>query len=134
MSGMKIFHQGGFVLLEAMLGVAIFAIGVIALGQCVNACLAAEAARTQDQTARLVLSNRMAEIEAGAVVLEDAKTEKLKGPFEGISLKQTRKALNKKNENDQELVGLQIVTLEASWSNGRQEQAKDLSFYVLRTK
>ena len=117
-----------------MLGVAIFAVGVIALGACVNNCLSAEAARTQDQTARLVLANRMAEIEAGAVILEDVKTEKLKGAFEGITLKQMRKPLEKQNEDKQDLRGLYIVSLEASWMNGRQPQLKTLSFYVLRTR
>ena len=127
-------RRAAFVLLEAMLGVAIFAVGVIALGACVNNCLSAEAARAQDQRVRLALSNRMAEIEAGAVILEETKTEKLKGLFEGITLKQTRKVLDKKNEDDQELRELYTVTLEASWMNGTQSQSKDLSFYVLRTR
>src|SRR5205823_8553433 len=69
-------HSAAFVLLEVMLGVLIFSIGVLALGQCVNNCIAAESARNDDQRARLALENRMAEIEAGEVETTKAQTDK----------------------------------------------------------
>src|SRR5450432_3183536 len=116
-----------FVLLEAMLGVAIFAIGVIALAQCVNNCLTAEMAKTEDQRARLALENRMAEIESGAMTFEGTKTEKLTGMFDGITLKQTRTQLKLKNEKKEDVLGLSNVSIEAAWQSGREQQSKAIS-------
>ena len=57
--------------------------------------------KVEDERARRFLSNRMAEIEQGAVVMRDKETEELKGEFEGMTLKTTRVALKKKNEDEQ---------------------------------
>jgi Tfp pilus assembly protein PilV len=127
-------RQSGYLLLEAMLAVAIFAIGVITLGKSVNNCLLAERAKQEDGRARQALANRMAEIEAGAVALSDNATEDLKGSFAGMKMKQTRVALKKKNEKNQELIGLFGVTLEVSWDNNGTKESRDLQFYVSSTK
>jgi hypothetical protein len=126
--------QASFVLLEAMLGVTIFVVGILALGKAVNNCLDAGAARAEDEWARRALANRMAEIESGAVFVDVPREEKLKGVFEGITLKQERKALDLKNEKDQPITGLFVVNLEAQWMSGRQPQSKALSFYVTSTR
>lgn len=123
-----------FVLLEIMLGVMIFAMGVLAIGQCVNNCLTAETIRNDDQRARLALQNRMAEIEAGAVETQKVKTDKLEGMFEGMTLKQSRHALKEQNEKGLDLNGLYEMDLEVDWTSGGEPQAKQLSFYVLRAK
>lgn len=123
-----------FVLLEVMLGVAIFAIGVIALGRCVNNCLTAEHLRADDQRARLALENRMAEIELGEVDVDATKSEELEGAFAGLTLKQTRTPLDAKNEKDVVLTGLYNVELEVDWTSGNEPQSKTLSFYELRSK
>jgi len=119
-----------FVLLEAMLGVFIFSIGVLGLAQCVNNCLLSEAAKVEDEHARLALQNRMAEIESGAYKFEGTKTEKLTGMFEGITLTQTRTALNLETEKKEKISGLYNISLEASWQSGNQPQSKAISFYV----
>ena len=124
-----VFHRG-FVLLEAMIAVAVFSIGVLALGRCVQNCIVAERAKVEDEHARRFLMNRMAEIEQGSVVLQDKATEELKGAFAGMVLKTTRVPLKKKNENKQELFGLFGVTLELAWKSNGQDQLKDLTFYV----
>lgn len=117
-----------------MLGVTIFVVGILALGKAVNNCLDAGAARAEDEWARRALANRMAEIESGAVFVDVPREEKLKGVFEGITLKQERKALDLKNEKDQPITGLFVVNLEAQWMSGRQPQSKALSFYVTSTR
>jgi len=127
-------NPAAFVLLEVMLGVMIFSIGVLALGRCVNNCLAAEAARTEDQRARLALENRMAQIEAGEVLTEKPLNEKLEGMFAGMTLKQTRRPLNKQNEKKEMLDGLYEVNLEVDWLSGGEPQAKALSLYVLEAR
>src|SRR4051794_7257889 len=59
----------GYVLLEAVLAVAIFALGMLALGHCISQGLMAERVKTEDARARRVLQNRFAEIEAGAAAV-----------------------------------------------------------------
>ena len=119
-----------FVLLEAMIAVAMFSIGVLALGKCVENCIVAEMIKVEDERARRFLSNRMAEIEMGSVVMRDKESEELKGEFEGMTLKTTRVALKKKNEDGKELFGIFAITLELEWKNKGQLRARELSFYV----
>lgn len=120
----------GFVLLEAMIAVAVFSIGVIALGSGVQNCIVAERVKEEDARARRILDNRMAEIEAGSVVVTDKASEELKGMFAGMTLKTTRVPLKRKNEKNQEIFGIFVVTLRLSWKTEGQEQIKELTFYV----
>ncbi len=117
-----------------MLGVAIFAVGIIGLGKAVDNCLTAEAARRDDNRARIALENRMAEIESRAVLIDVPKTDRLEGMFSGITLKQTAVPLEKKNEKNEPLTGLMQVSIEAGWKSGSQAQTKSLSFYVYRPR
>src|ERR1700736_7064900 len=55
--------QIGFALYEVMLGVAIFALGVLALGRAVQNCLNASTLNAEENRVRQILSNRMAEIQ-----------------------------------------------------------------------
>ena len=124
-------RRSGFLLLETMIGVALFAFGIIALARCVNQCLVAEAIKNQDQVAKLALENRMAEIEAGAVLIEgEQPAEKMKGMFSAITLKQSRRPAMLKNEHNEELNGVYLVTLEALWHTPDGDQAKELTFYA----
>src|SRR6266542_222481 len=63
-----------FALYEVLLGVAIFAIGVIALGRAVENCLNASSISAEESAVRQILADRMAEIQA-APVLPDAQKE-----------------------------------------------------------
>ena len=119
----------GFVLFEVMLAVAIFVIGVLALGQCVENCLRAEAAKEADARVRRVLENRMAEIQAGAVALSESSTEELTGPFAGMTLKTKREPLKEKNEKDQEIQGIYTVSLQVLWRESGNELSRTLEFY-----
>ena len=123
----------GFIMMEVLIGVLIFSVGVLALGKCVNNCLSAEIATTDDQRAQLALENRMAEIEAGEVKVENDKTDKLTGMFDGMSIRQKKTLLKLKNENDKLLDNLYVIDLEISWKSGNEPQSKLLSFYVLQT-
>ena len=122
--------QRGVVLIEAMIAVAIFSIGVLALGRCVEQCITAEMIKEEDERARRFLASRMAEIEQGSVVVTDKASEELKGEFEGMLLRTTRVPLKKKNEDNKELFGLFSITLELVWKNKGQEQSRELNFYV----
>ncbi len=126
----------GVMLLEAMLAVAIFAIGVIALGRSVSNCVAAQRLKEEDILARRALENRWAEIESGAVPLGAAgggpttASEELKDPFAGMKLKTVSVPVKKKNEKEEKIEGISAVTLTVLWESGGEEQSKQLIFYV----
>lgn len=122
----------GFVLLEVILAVAMFAMGVIALGACISNGLNAEILCTEDNRARLALMNRMAEIEAGAVRVENSKSEILGGVFKGMTLKQWRKPWKRTDENKQVIDGIDEVFLEVSWLSNGAPQSKQVSFYEMQ--
>lgn len=125
-------RRAAFLLLETMIGVAVFAMGVLVLARCLDHCINAEMIKSQDQLARLILENRMAEIEGGSVrVDETVREDKLEGRFAGFTIRQSRVALDLKNENDVELSNLFKVNLEAIWSAPEGEQSKALAFYML---
>ena len=127
-------RRGGFLLLETMIGVMVFAIGVLALAQCVSRCLDVESAKVADERARMALQNRMAEVEAGAVFFETGKEEKLAGMFKGITLNQTRTPLHFVEKNKLELSGLYQIQLEALWEEPSGTQSKVLTFYVYQPR
>lgn len=121
---------GGFMLLEALLAVTIFALGVLVLGRCVSGCLSAVRLKEEDALARRALENRWAEIESGAVQLTNESTEELKPPFEGMTLKTTRVDVEKVNENNEKITGISAVTLNVVWTSDGEEQSKELLFYL----
>lgn len=119
----------GFLLLDSMLAVAIFALGVLALGRCVQNCLRAERFRREDGLAQRVLANYVTQIETEALPLADQMTEQLKGAWTGMTLNITREPLKLVNEKEQELFGLYRVLLDLSWKSGTEVIHRDLSFY-----
>jgi hypothetical protein len=121
--------EGGFLLLDSMLAVAIFALGVLALGRCVQNCLRAEQFRREDGLAQRALANYVTQIETEALPLADKMTEQLKGAWTGMTLNITREPLKLVNEKEQELFGLYRVTLDLSWKSGTEVIHRDLSFY-----
>lgn len=120
----------GFVLLEVLLAVAIFAIGVITLGRCVSNCIAAEQLKAESDRARQVLENRVAEIQSGAVPLTKEITEPLKAPFAGWILHQKAVPLDRKNELGQPFQGLFAVTLDLTWPSNGQKNSRTITFYA----
>jgi hypothetical protein len=122
--------RASFILIEAMLAVAIFALGMLTLGHCVTNCIAAEQFKVEDARARRALENRIAEIEAGARSVLELSKEKLSGSFAGLTLLQRSAPLKKRNEKNEELTGLVAVTLEVAWSSGGETRSRQLIFYV----
>jgi Tfp pilus assembly protein PilV len=124
----------GFVLIEVMLGVLIFALGVIALGRCVKNCIVAETIRGEAERARLALENRMDEVEAGSIPSDKARSDDLGDAFPGMTLKQSRRTVPAKDEKGNVINGIYQVDLEVDWTDDNQPQSRSLSFYVLRTQ
>lgn len=122
----------GFVLLEVILAVAIFAIGVLALGRCANNCLVAERLRHKTALATQALQNRMLEIQGGAVLMKSAGAKSLTPPFSGMELQQSVSPLSLKNENSQDLTGLCAITLKVAWQSDGEPHEKSITFYALQ--
>jgi hypothetical protein len=117
-----------------MLGVAIFAMGVISLGACVSNCITAESARQETEHARLALDNRMAEVEAGVIPTDKDRSDDLGDAFPGMTLKQSRRPVSAKTEKGDKILNLYQVDIEVDWTTDHEPQSRAISFYVLRSK
>ena len=126
-------RAGGFLLIEILLAVAIFVVGVIALGRCVTNCTTAQNVRDQEERARLALQNAMLEVEASPVLPDENHREKLKGMFNGMTLIERRRTLSVENEDHVLMPDLHEVTLRVEWHDGsRQPHAREVAFTLLR--
>jgi hypothetical protein len=125
--------QYAFALYEVLLGVAIFALGVIALGRAVENCINASTISAQENVVRQILSDRMAQVQAATAVPEAEKEFKLKTSYGRVTLTQktTPAALT---EPDNTLInGINLVTLTAHWEHAGVPQSRQIQFYVYRS-
>lgn len=124
--------RGGFILLEAMLATAIFAMAILALARCIEGGLLAGVVQREDSRARRALLNRMRELEFGAQPYADITSGlELKGEFTGMLLKQFVVPLELTDQNKKIVDGLLEVTLEVTWPGGGGSRAsKQLKFYA----
>ena len=124
--------RGGFILLEAMLATAIFAMAVLALARCIEGGLLAGVVQREDSRARRALLNRMRELEAGVHPFDPpTQVKELLGEFTGMVLKQFVVPLELTDQNKKIVDGLLEVTLEISWPGGGGSRAsKQLKFYA----
>ena len=127
------FRQRAFLLLEIILAVAIFTVGVLSLGRCLNNCLVAQQIRGQEERARAALDNRMSELQAMPSMPDDYRKTKLNGMYTGVTLIERRKPLEVKNENLIILSDLHEITITAEWTSpdGR-TLSRSLVFDLLR--
>jgi Tfp pilus assembly protein PilV len=121
-----------FALYEVLIGVAIFAIGVIALGRAVENCLNASTISAEESVVRQILSDRMAEIQAAAAVPDAEKEFKINSSYGVVKLVQ-KSAPAALTEPDNTLIsGINLVTLTAQWQHAGVRQSKQIQFYVYR--
>jgi hypothetical protein len=122
-----------FALYEVLIGVAIFAIGVIALGRAVENCLNASTISEEEQAVRQILSDRMAEIQAAAVVPDAQKEFKIKSNYGIIKLIQKSAPAPLTEPDNTLLTGINFVILTAHWQHAGVPQSKQIQFYVYRS-
>jgi hypothetical protein len=122
----------GFALYEVLLGITIFALGVIALGHAVENCLNASTINAEEGVVRQILSNRMAEIQAARGVPDESKEFKVDSNYGAIKLVQKTAAANLTEPDNTVLNGIYIVTLTAQWQRSGIAQSKQIQFYVYR--
>jgi type II secretion system protein I len=128
-------RSGGFILLEAMVATAIFAMAVLALARCIEAGLQAGIAQRDDARARRALANRLRELEAGAQPYAPPQTEEqLKREFSGMILRRTVVTMELSDDDKAIVDGMLEVTLEVSWPGaGGSRSVKQLKFYAYPT-
>jgi Tfp pilus assembly protein PilV len=121
-----------FALYEVLLGVAIFAIGVLALGRAVENCLNASTLSAEENVVQQILSNRMAEIQAAQGVPDQAKEFKINSGYGPVKLIQKSAPAELTEPNKTMLNGINLVTLIAQWQRGGVSQSRQIRFYVYR--
>src|SRR5205809_6702814 len=122
----------GFALYEVLLGVTIFAVGVLALGRTVENCLNASMLNAEEEAVRQILSNRMAEVQAAPGFPDRAKEFKIQSGYGVVKLVQKSAPANLTEPGGIQLNGINLVTLTAQWQRGGSSQSKQIKFYVYR--
>jgi Tfp pilus assembly protein PilV len=125
-------YRRAFALYEVLLGITIFAIGVIALGHAVENCLNASAINAEEGVVRQILSNHMAEIQAARGVPDDSKEFKVASNYGAIKVVQKTAAAGLTEPDNTLLDGIYLVTLTAQWQQGGIPESKQIKFYVYR--
>ena len=122
-----------FALYEVLLGVAIFAIGVIALGRAVENCINASTISVEENVVRQILSDRMAQVQAASAVPDAEKEFKIKTSYGGITLTQKTEPAALTEPDNTLITGINLVTLTARWEHAGVPQSKQIQFYVYRS-
>lgn len=122
----------GFALYEVLLGLAIFVVGVLALGRAVENCLNASALSEEDNRVRQLLANRMAELQATPGRPDATKQLNVDTGYGVVKLTQKTVPENLVEKDNTIISGISRVTLRAEWSRNGTKQNKQLVFYVYR--
>jgi hypothetical protein len=122
----------GFALYEVLMGLAIFALGVLALGRAVQNCLNASTFNAEENRVRQILSNRMAEVQATPGFPDMAKEFTVDTGYGMVKLIQKSAPAGLEENNGVPLAGVNRVTLTAKWTRGGAEQSQQIEFYVYR--
>ncbi len=123
----------GFALLEVLLGMAIFVIGILALGRSVENCLNASTLAAEENRVRQILSNRMSEIQTTPSMPDPSREVKVDTGYGVVRLIQKAVPAGFSEDNGTELPGIIEVTLRAEWERSGVKQSRNLEFYVYRT-
>lgn len=124
--------QSGFALYEVLMGLAIFALGVLALGRAVENCLNASTLNAEENRIRQILSNRMAEVQATPGRPDDSKEFKVDTGYGIVKVIQKSAPADLENDDGATLTGVNLVTLTAKWTRGGADQSQQIEFYVYR--
>ena len=125
-------RRRAFALYEVLLGLTIFVLGVLTLGWSVQNCLNASALSSEEDRVRQILANRMAEVQATPGFPDAKKETKVATGYGEVVLVQKSLPAGLKGENDTELNGINLVTLQANWKRNGVVQSRKIEFYVYR--
>ena len=122
-----------FALYEVLLGVAIFALGVISLGRAVQNCLNASTISAEENVVRQILSDRMAQVQAALAVPDAEKEFKINTSYGRVILTQKAAPAALTEPDNTLITGINLVTLTAHWDHAGITQSKQIQFYVYRS-
>ena len=122
----------GFALYEVLIGVAIFTLGVLALGGAVENCVHATGLNAEEERVRQILSDRMAEIQVTPGLPDNKKETKIATGYGDIVLVQQSVPAGLKGELNAELNGVNLITLTAQWKRNGVAQSRKVQFYLYR--
>jgi hypothetical protein len=122
-----------FALYEVLLGVTIFAIGVIALGRAVENCINASTISAEENVVRQVLSDRMAQVQAASAVPDAEKEFKIKTNYGNVIVTQKTAPAALTEPDNTVIGGINLVTLTDRWDHAGIPQSKQIQFYVYRS-
>ena len=122
-----------FALYEVLMGVAIFAFGVLALGRAVQNCLNASTLNAEEERVRLILSNRMAEVQTTPGLPDAAKEFNVDTGYGKVKLIQTSTDAGLVDDNGAQISSIHRVTLTAKWTRAGSDQSQRIEFYVYRS-
>ena len=125
-------RSAAFALYEVLIGLTIFALGVLALGRAVENCLNASALSAEEDRVRQVLANRMAEIQATPGFPDAAKELKVDTGYCVVRLIQKSGPAELKEADGTQLDRINFVTLTAGWTRSGIDQSRQIEFYVYR--
>jgi Tfp pilus assembly protein PilV len=121
-----------FALTEVLLGLAIFALGVLALGRAVENCLQANTLNAEENRVRQILANRMAEVQATPGFPDPSKEFNIDSGYGIVKLIQKSASAELEEDNGAKLVNVNRVSLTANWKRGGTTQSQQIEFYVYR--
>jgi hypothetical protein len=125
-------RRRAFALYEVLLGLTIFVLGVLTLGWSVQNCLNASAISSDEDRVRQILANRMAEVQATPGLPDPKKETKVATGYGEVVLVQKSVPAGLKVENNAELFGINLVTLQADWKRNGIVRSRKIEFYVYR--
>jgi Tfp pilus assembly protein PilV len=125
-------NRFAFALYEVLLGLAIFVVGVLALGRTVQNCLNASTLSEEENRVGQLLANRMAEVQASPGVPDAKKEMNVDTGYGVVKLIQSSVPANLEESDNTIVSGINRVSLRAVWSQGRAKQSKQVVFYVYR--
>lgn len=124
--------RAAFALYEVLIGLAIFSIGVLALGRSVQNCLNASGLNAEEDRVRQILADRMAELQVTPGLPDAKKETKVATGYGDIVLVQKSVPTPLKVDANTEINGINLVTLTAEWKRGGVAQSRKIQFYVYR--
>src|SRR5436190_13052285 len=107
---------------------AIFALGVLALGRAVENCLQASTLNAEENRVRQILANRMAEVQATPGTPDPSKEFNVDTGYGVVKVIQQAAPAELQENNGAPLAGINRVTLMAKWTRGGAEQIQRIEF------
>ncbi len=124
--------HAAFALYEVLIGLALFSVGVLALGRSVQNCLNASGINAEEDRVRQILANRMAELQATPGFPDAKKETKIATGYGEVLLVQRSVPAALRVDANTEVSGMNLVTLTAEWKRGGAARSRKIQFYVYR--